>query len=149
MSRKQRMTDLFKYNLHTSRQRIRHGRIPRAYRNKSEPRFFLPFGAYNDAEFVSVAWRSRSVPARVCACAVEIGPSIRFLPTILSRETLLSRCSITIVLTHLPITIFAIDRRSSIERKIGNIVRPKYQPFLFVFRVIAEQVITAKIVVSS
>lgn len=91
------MTDLFKYNLHTSRQRVRYGRIPRAYRNKSERRFFLVFSAYNDAEFVSVAWRSRSVPARVRACAVEIGPSIRFLPTILSRETLLSRYSITMV----------------------------------------------------
>lgn len=111
--------------------------------------FFLAFSAYNDVEFVSVAWRSRSVPARVCACAVEIGPSIRFLPTILSRETLLSRYSITIVLN----TSSHYDLRDRPMReyrtKNCDIVRPKYQPFLFVFRVMAEQVITAKIVVSS
>lgn len=93
--------------------------------------FFLAFSAYNDAEFVSVAWQSRSVPARVRACAVEIGPSIRFLPIILSREMLLSRYSITLVLTYLPITIFTIGRCANIGRKIGDIVRPEYQPFRF------------------
>lgn len=110
--------------------------------------FFLVFSAYNDAEFVSVAWRSRSVPARVRACAVEIGPSIRFLPTILSRETLLSRYSITYKHIFPLRSLRSADAAEISDEKLATSSVRDINRLVFVFRVIAEQVITAKIVVS-
>lgn len=52
------------YNLHMAKQRVRHGRILHTYRiSRSESLlFFFVLIVYNAADFVSVAWRSRSVP---------------------------------------------------------------------------------------
>lgn len=62
--RRQQTTDLSEYNLHTAKQRVRHGLILHTYRiSRSESLvFFFVLIVYNAADFVSVAWRSRSVP---------------------------------------------------------------------------------------